>query len=126
MISTRIASTVEQLGLEYREITSIDDVLDKGSGDVKQLLEKIAHWDPGLIIMDLGSDQIPWKSWIESLKSSSTTGKIPILCFGPHVEADTLQAARNAGADQVVARSRFMSAMPALIQKYTLGKTDAE
>jgi len=121
MISTRIESNVEQLEFDYREISSFEDDMDLAKqGSRKAFLERISGWDLALIIIDLGNNQIPWEQWILSLKSSSSTQKIPILCFGPHVDVDTLQTARDAGADAVMARSRFISAMPSLIKKYMI------
>ncbi len=38
---------------------------------------------------------------------AATAGRI--VAFGPHVDGDTLTAARDAGADAVLARSRFFS-----------------
>lgn len=79
------------------------------------LLENITGWQPALLIFDLGNDLIPWRKWIATLKSGPSTRRIPILCFGPHVNVEVMTAARDVGADEVVGRSRFMSAMPDLI-----------
>lgn len=38
-----------------------------------------------------------------------------IVAFGSHVETETLQAAREAGADRVMARSAFVRELPALV-----------
>lgn len=81
------------------------------------LLDKITSWQPALLIFDLGNETIPWRNWIPILKSSPATRRIPILCFGPHVQVEMITTAKNAGADEVVGRSRFMSAMPDLITK---------
>ena len=40
------------------------------------------------------------------------------MCFGPHEDVATMTAARSAGADVVLARSRFTASMPALFQQY--------
>jgi hypothetical protein len=71
-----------------------------------------------LLIFDLGNPAIPWKKWIMSLKTNPATRRMPLLCFGSHVDVEAIQAARKAGADEVVARSRFVTALPDLIQKY--------
>lgn len=81
------------------------------------LMEKITSWQPLLLIFDLGNEAVPWRKWIATLKSVPSTRRIPILCFGPHVNVEVMTAARDAGADEVVGRSRFMSAMPELINK---------
>jgi hypothetical protein len=81
------------------------------------LMDKITNWQPALLIFDLGNSAVPWRKWIAILKSSSATRRIPILCFGPHVQVEVIQTAKSVGADEVVGRSRFMSAMPDLINK---------
>ncbi len=118
MFSTRIESVVEQKGLEYLEFHSVDKLVGEESGGIKEsFLNRITRIGPSLIIFDLGLDDIPWEQWILWLKDSSVSRQIPVICFGSHVEVDTLKLARQAGADEVMARSRFVSALPALIDK---------
>jgi predicted metal-dependent hydrolase len=88
------------------------------TGRAAILVEKLTQWQPALLIFDLGSEAIPWRQWLPILKSSPATRRLPALCFGPHVDVDTMQKAKELGADAVVARSRFASALPELIQKY--------
>jgi predicted metal-dependent hydrolase len=88
------------------------------TGRAAALVEKLTQWQPSLLIFDLGSEAIPWRQWLPILKSSPATRRLPALCFGPHVDVDTMQRAKELGADAVVARSRFASALPELIQKY--------
>jgi len=52
------------------------------------------------------------------LKSVSATRRYPLICYGSHIDAATLQEAEHAGAEAVLPRSRFMSDLPALIQQY--------
>jgi CheY-like chemotaxis protein len=39
----------------------------------------------------------------------------PVVAFGPHLDADKLKAARAAGAQRVLARSKFVAELPQLI-----------
>lgn len=73
---------------------------------------------PALLLFDLHNAAIPWKLWIAMIKTSPATRRFPVLCFGSHVDMDALQTARQAGADEVVARSRFFSNMLPLVQKH--------
>jgi predicted metal-dependent hydrolase len=75
-------------------------------------------WQPALLIFDLNNQQIPWRRWIPILKSSPATRRLPILAFGPHEDKETMQTAKKLGANYVIGRSRFTSAMPDLLQKY--------
>jgi predicted metal-dependent hydrolase len=70
-----------------------------------------------LIIFDLGNDSIPWIDWIGIISSGSATRGMPLLCYGSHVDSETLKLAKQAGADQVVARSKFFTELPELISK---------
>jgi predicted metal-dependent hydrolase len=82
------------------------------------LLDKLTLWQPALIIFDLGNPEVPWRDWVALIKSVPATRRIPVICFGSHVDVETMKAAKSAGADSVLARSRFVSDLPALIQKY--------
>jgi predicted metal-dependent hydrolase len=82
------------------------------------LIEKISALQPVLIIVDLNNQEIPWREWVAMIKSVPATRRIPLICFGSHVDATTMQEAKGRGADAVVARSRFSSALLELIQKY--------
>ncbi len=82
------------------------------------LIEKLTEWQPALLIFDLGNSNVPWREWVALLKSISATRRIPLICYGAHVDAVTLKAAKSAGADLVVARSHFATNISGLIQKY--------
>jgi len=114
MISTRIESVVEQLGYEFRQV---EELAEKSEGAGPSLLDRITPQVPAVMIFDLGDKAIPWESWIQQLKASSASKEIPVICFGPHVDGQAFKTAREAGADTVVARSKFMSDMPNLIKK---------
>lgn len=133
MFAVRIEQAAGNLGYEVRVISGS---AAGGNGDGKvpiagvdrrpgemlhgsggELFRQLTEWQPALLIFDLGNRDIPWQSWIATLKSSPATRRLPILCYGPHVEEELLAEATRLGADQVVPRSRFASAMPRLIQE---------
>ena len=137
MFKVQIESVVQRLDYQMRWIERPSDLapadpdapaespgeLLHGQGGA--LFTQLSKWQPVLLIFDLNNEQIPWRHWIASLKSSPATRRIPILCFGSHVDTDTLVAAKEMGADTVVARSRFSSAMPDLIRQNSRGKDKA-
>jgi len=51
---------------------------------------------------------------IRGLKAKSNG---TVVAFGPHVDSTGRKAAREAGADRVLAKSRFVSELPAILQK---------
>lgn len=81
------------------------------------LLDKLTQMKPALLIFDLGNSEIPWRQWLPLIKSSPATRRIPAICYGSHVDASTLKAARSAGGDIVLPRSQFVADLPDLIAK---------
>ncbi|MCC7020529.1 MAG: hypothetical protein IT332_12275 [Ardenticatenales bacterium] len=51
---------------------------------------------------------------------------VPVLAYGPHVEADLLTAARRAGARRVVPRGRMMQHAGALLAELLAGSAADE
>jgi predicted metal-dependent hydrolase len=73
---------------------------------------------PALVIFDLSNPAVPWRQWLPLIKSAPATRRIPAICFGPHVDDESFRWARSCGADLVVGRSRFTTALPELLKKY--------
>ncbi len=48
----------------------------------------------------------------------SLEARPPVIAFGSHVATARLQAARDAGCDDVMPRSRFSASLPELLKKY--------
>jgi CheY-like chemotaxis protein len=87
-------------------------------GPAGALIDYVSQRQPSLLIFDLGNPAVPWREWLPLLKSSPATRRIPLLCYGSHVDTTTLAGARSSGADAVLARSRFASDLPHLLKKY--------
>ncbi len=130
MFTTRIQNVVNHLGWQIRWIETAVSVGAPHSPDQSErpgeslhgtegkLFEQITAWQPALLLFDLNNQQIPWRRWMPVLKSSPATRRLPILAFGPHEDKETMLDAKTLGANFVVGRSRFTSAMPDLLQKY--------
>jgi len=71
------------------------------------VIELISNSQPALVIFDLGNRSIPSQEWIALITSVPATRGIPVLAFGPHVDKEKLDAARQAGANLSIARSKF-------------------
>jgi hypothetical protein len=82
------------------------------------LLDKLTLLKPALLIFDLANAEIPWRQWLPLIKSVPATRRIPAICFGSHVDVDTLKIARSCGADLVLPRSKFVADLPGLIAEY--------
>lgn len=70
-------------------------------------LARIKEKQPSLAIFDLNSAKLDPLGVIAQLKSDPQTRGIRTLGFVSHVHADTIAAARDAGVDEVLARSAF-------------------
>ena len=66
-----------------------------------------------LVIVDLDASGLDVAALVASL-GSDTPPKV--LAFGPHVQADKLDAAREAGCDLVVSRGQFSSDLSTLLE----------
>lgn len=130
LFTTRIENVAHHLGFRLAWIAS---ALELGSsegapvrespgeslrGQSGRLFGKLTRWQPALLLFDLANRDVPWRKWIAALKSSPATRRMPIMCYGPHVEVDKFNEAKSVGADVVLARSRFTADMPRLIQQY--------
>ncbi len=119
MFSPRIESAARNLGFEVKLIEQAADLLGAAMpGSRNTFMDRITHDAPAIVICDLDDDAIPWEEWINWLRTASSTRRIPVICFGSHKDVETLKRAKSAGADAVLARSRFFSSLPEMIQKY--------
>ena len=74
---------------------------------LEQLEEKISKAPVSLIIIDLNSERMDSIDIIRVLKSNPGSSGIRIIGFLSHVQVDLMQRAREAGCDEVMARSSF-------------------
>ncbi|MGD8634228.1 MAG: DUF309 domain-containing protein [Anaerolineales bacterium] len=84
-------------------------------GPDAQLILHLTENRPALILVDLNNGAVPWARWIQVIKTSAATRRIPIVAFGPHVDEGNLQAAKAAGADLVISRGKFQADIGKLI-----------
>lgn len=132
MMATRIENVVHHLEYAVTFIAESPTRLPAGqegkiarpgeptSGPEAILMEQLTRWQPALLIFDLGNEAVDWRRWIAILNAVPATRHMPMLAFGPHVDVAAMTQAKEMGADAVVARSRFTSAMPKLIEKHIL------
>ncbi|MEO7995343.1 MAG: hypothetical protein ABI743_13175 [bacterium] len=73
---------------------------------------------PTLSIIDLGLKGVDPIDIIRKAKGDPPLEAIPLLCFGSHVMVDKLQAARDAGAEEVVSSGQFSAHLPTLVSQY--------
>jgi predicted metal-dependent hydrolase len=128
--SVRIESVASRLKYRVKWIERVEEIASTESfpsgrvygehlrGPGAELLENITLWRPALIIFDLNNQAVPWREWISLISSVPATRRIPVICFGSHMDIESMKAARAAGAKVVLARSQFVTQLPELIQKF--------
>jgi len=72
-----------------------------------EILAQARATKPGLVIFDLNSQKVDAIAAIAALKTDAALASIRTIGFASHVHVDLINAARHAGADQVLARSQF-------------------
>lgn len=83
--------------------------------DPADLLAEVEERSPALVIVDLGHRAVDPVNAIRAL--AGRPGLPRIVAFGSHVEGKTLAAAREAGADRVLARSAFTERLADLLRE---------
>jgi CheY-like chemotaxis protein len=71
------------------------------------VVDRVREKQPSLVIFDLNCAKLQPLAAITALKSDPQTRSIKTLGFVSHVQTDTIDAARRAGIDEVLARSAF-------------------
>ena len=97
----KVAETAKQLGLELKVATSCDALL--------ALLEPA----PKLVIVDLNARHQPLQT-IERIRAGNNG--VRVLGFLSHVQTDLAAQARQAGCDEVMARSAFTQNLAAILR----------
>jgi hypothetical protein len=81
-------------------------------------MEILTRQHPALLIFDLGNSDVPWREWLPFIKSAPATRRIPVVCYGAHIDGASLQRAQRSGADVVLPRSKFSASLPEVLAKY--------
>lgn len=92
----------------------------KGAGVVvraARTLEQLraAAAQSSLVLMDLDSPRLPTGEALAALRSDPALTGVAVVAFFSHVHVERAEAARQAGASRVLARSAFVQTLPALL-----------
>jgi CheY-like chemotaxis protein len=80
-------------------------------------IARVKEKQPSLVIFDLNSAKLNPLGAIAELKADPATREIRTLGFVSHVHADTIEAARQAGVDEVLARSAFVERLAEILKR---------
>ncbi|GMV24493.1 MAG: hypothetical protein AMXMBFR58_05240 [Phycisphaerae bacterium] len=93
--ASRIKATADAIGVSCRPVRSVE-----------MLEARLADSAPTAILVDLTTPPVAM-ALIHRLRNPERDAGVPrvrIVAFGPHVEKELLQQARDAGADEVLPR----------------------
>ncbi len=86
------------------------------AADIESAAQKVAGGAYRCIFIDLADEGLNVAAFFARLDRDK---RPPVVAFGSHVAMARLQAARDAGCDEVMPRSRFSSSLPELLKRYT-------
>jgi len=72
---------------------------------------------PTLVIFDLNSARADPLGTVAAMKREPALAAIPTLGFVSHVQTDVIEAARQAGVDEVLARSAFTQQLAEILTR---------
>ena len=104
LFASKVRGAASAAGVEATTVT-------KGEA----LLAEVRARSPRLVLIDLESRGVDAPALVAALKADPGTADIPVVAFGSHVNGEALKAAREAGADRVLARSAFVRELPSLL-----------
>lgn len=107
--ATRIKATAEDLGIPCRPVRNLD-----------MLSQRLADSEPDALILDLETEQAGL-DLLRGLRADEKGKGVRVVAFGPHVKKDLMQAARDAGADEVLTRGVFDHGLVDLLVRLEAG-----
>jgi CheY-like chemotaxis protein len=105
LFSSKIRATGKQVGAELTFARTPPEIL-----------EHARTGQPSMLIIDLNSAKADPIETIAALKRDPATSSIRTIGFVSHVHTALIAAARQAGADEVMARSAFAGNLAEILQ----------
>jgi DNA-binding response OmpR family regulator len=103
--SVKIRDTLRHHGIDVKIVRTLPAF--------EQGLTATAEDKPALVIVNIATVGVDWE---EAIRQARTHG-YTVLAFGSHMDLEARAKAFQAGAQKVVANSKFTSDMPGLIQR---------
>lgn len=103
IFTSKVTGTAKALGLEVA-----------AARDPAALLRLAAQSPPSCVVIDLHNPGLDLVALLTALREACPSAP-RLVAYGSHVEAATLHAARAAGCDPVLPRSRFVELLPSAL-----------
>jgi CheY-like chemotaxis protein len=112
IFASRVAATARALGLAVKAARS------------PELLVELARREPpGGVLIDLGHPELDLPELLRRLGEACPTPP-RVMAYGSHVDAERLRAARMAGCDPVLPRSRFVEELERQLPHWLAARDD--
>ncbi len=102
VFASRIRTTAQQAG--------VSALVVRTEAEFEEALQSEPR---ALALIDLDARKVDAPALIRRLRAAGAQNRI--IAFGSHVATESLKAAREAGADRVMARSAFVRELPLLL-----------
>ena len=106
IFTSKVTSTARELGYH---------VLVAGNSSLASTM--IEQWQPRVVFVDLAAGELVAPGALITYRRSAGLETL-FVAFGSHVDTEAMAAARAAGCDQVMPRSKFSAELPELIRRY--------
>ena len=103
--SVKIRDTLRHHGMEVTIVRTLPALM--------QHLAVTGEEKPALVIVDTATTGVDWEAAIRQARKHGS----PVLAFGSHMDLEARAKALQAGAQRVVANSKFTSDMPGLVRR---------
>ena len=104
LFSSKIRATAKQAGVDLTFARTPDEILAQARTG-----------KPALVIFDLNSAKTDPVQTIAAIKADPALAAIRTIGFVSHVHTGIIDAARRAGADEVMPRSAFAANLPEIL-----------
>lgn len=88
-----------------------------------QVLAMIEQWRPRVIFLDLAATDMTEPAAVLAYRRAAGP-EVPFIAFGSHVDTAALAAARDAGCDHVMPRSKFTMELAELVRRHLVGEAN--
>jgi len=107
MFSSKIKTAANLLGVDLRFSRSLEGAL-----------ETMRKNPTSLVIFDLNNERLNPLAIVAGMSADPALASIPTVGYASHVQTDVINAARQAGVGEVLARSAFTMQLGEILERH--------
>ncbi|MGE3315066.1 MAG: response regulator [Planctomycetaceae bacterium] len=100
---SKVTGTAQALGLRVESL-----------GNAARLAERLSSGNCRSVLIDLAMPGLDLAEIVSAAHSAASAPRV--IAFGAHVQTTQLEAARDAGCDEVMPRSKFSATLPDILR----------